>query len=372
MNFFKSLKNLISFFKIAKSKREIVFYAENENSYLFFQGLIKKLISEYKLDIHYVTSSISDPILRSNNKNFKTYFIGSETIKTIYFKMFDSKIMILTMPELNIYHLKRSSHDVKYIFIPHNILSLHMTYKRKAFNYYDIIFCSGPHHNREIMELSKVYNINSIKSFNYGYYKIDKLGFNFTKNRNKTKNILIAPSWGENGIIEKYGTEIIDKIIDSEFNIIVRPHPETLIRSKKVYNRLKNKYRKKINISFEENITNMNSFYFSDIMISDWSGAAFEFSFGLEKPVIFIDTPKKINNVDYNLFKSVPFEMEIRSKIGKLVYLDEIKNLKSIINSTYNNMDQFVKNIIKLRKKELYNFKDSSSIGSKYIYDLLN
>ena len=142
MNFFKSLKNLVSFFKIPKSKREIVFYAENENSYLFFEGLIKKLISQYKLDIHYVTSSISDPILKCNNENFKTYFIGSETIKTIYFKMFDSKIMVLTMPELNIYHLKRSSHQVKYIFIPHNILSLHMTYKSKAFNHYDIIFCS--------------------------------------------------------------------------------------------------------------------------------------------------------------------------------------------------------------------------------------
>ena len=31
-------------------------------------------------------------------------------------------------------------------------------------------------------------------------------------------------------------------------------------------------------------------------MVSDWSGAALEYSFGLKKPVIFLDLPKKVNN----------------------------------------------------------------------------
>ena len=31
-------------------------------------------------------------------------------------------------------------------------------------------------------------------------------------------------------------------------------------------------------------------------MVSDWSGVAMEFAFGLERPVLFIDVPRKTNN----------------------------------------------------------------------------
>ena len=37
----------------------------------------------------------------------------------------------------------------------------------------------------------------------------------------------------------------------------------------------------------------------SDIMISDWSGAAIEYALGLEKPVISVDVPRKVNNPGY-------------------------------------------------------------------------
>ena len=35
------------------------------------------------------------------------------------------------------------------------------------------------------------------------------------------------------------------------------------------------------------------SLYQSDLMISDWSGVAFEYAFAFNKPVIFCDVPKK-------------------------------------------------------------------------------
>ena len=38
-------------------------------------------------------------------------------------------------------------------------------------------------------------------------------------------------------------------------------------------------------------------------MISDWSGASFEFSLTQSRPVLFIDTPQKINNENWNILK---------------------------------------------------------------------
>ena len=50
-------------------------------------------------------------------------------------------------------------------------------------------------------------------------------------------------------------------------------------------------------------------------MVSDWSGVALEFAFGLEKQVVFIDQPLKLNNPEYSRLKSDPLETLLREKI---------------------------------------------------------
>ena len=54
--------------------------------------------------------------------------------------------------------------------------------------------------------------------------------------------------------------------------------------------------KKDLNQKFiiEENHNNNFSLSKSDLMISDWSGASTEFAFALERPVLFIDTIKKL------------------------------------------------------------------------------
>ena len=180
--FIRAFLDLKKFNKINKNERKIVFYAENENSYLFFEGLIETLVKKYNHKIFYVTSSINDPMLNLNNKNIRAFFIGDKAIRTIFFQLFNSPIMILTMPELNISYIKRSKNKVNYIYITHNILSIHMVFRKRAFNFYDTFFCVGPHHNIEIEETEKVYKLKKITKFNFGYNKIDKL---LLKKKNK-------------------------------------------------------------------------------------------------------------------------------------------------------------------------------------------
>ena len=138
-----SFFDLIKFYKINPENRKIVFYVENETYYPFFSGVIDYLINKYGQKIYYVTSSIKDPILNQNNSKIKTFFIGNESIRTIFFKLFNSSIMILTMPDLNTFHIKRSPFKVNYIYVTHNIFSLHMVFRKKAFNHYDTFFLCG-------------------------------------------------------------------------------------------------------------------------------------------------------------------------------------------------------------------------------------
>lgn len=364
--FFRSALDLYSFFKIPKNERRIVFYSENKNSYEFFEGLIGELLLN-KYTIYYITSDFSDPILKNNR--IKSFYIGNGSIRTIFFQFFNSKIMILTMPDLNNTYIKKSKFCDHYIYITHNICSIHMVFRKKAFNNYDTFFCVGPHHKKELKETENLYSIN-IKKFDFGYYKIDKLLKK--KTIRDSKILIVAPSWGKDTILEKYGYELLTELKKLDWKIIIRPHPDTLLQNKKKYNSLKKKFKDINNIEFQENISTMDVFLKASIMISDWSGAAFEFSLGLEKPVIFINVPKKINNSDFYLYKSKPIEDSIRKKIGKIVEVVDINKINNTIIDVFNNRNIFQSKIQEERKKVLYNIGSSSYAGYKLIKEMIH
>ena len=248
-----------------------------------------------------------------------------------------------------------------------------MVFRKKAFNHYDTFFCSGEHHKKELEQTEKLYKLNKIQKVKFGYNKIDELlknsiKSNNEKNQNSNFTIIVSPSWGENCILEKFGERLLSVLKNSNWKIIIRPHPDTIRKFKKQYIRLKNKYQSYFD--FEEKISNMESFYNSSIMITDWSGAAFEFAFGLEKPVIFIDVPKKINNPDYNLYETTPIEISIRKQIGEVISINEISNINQRIEYVFTSRKSYKEKIRKIRKKVLYNIGNSSKVGANYINQL--
>jgi hypothetical protein len=64
----------------------------------------------------------------------------------------------------------------------------------------------------------------------------------------------------------------------------------------------------------EEDMASSDSFFESDVMISDWSGVALEYAFCTERPVLFVDVPRKVNNPEYEQIAREPIEIGIREK----------------------------------------------------------
>ena len=106
-------------------------------------------------------------------------------------------------------------------------------------------------------------------------------------------------------------------------------------------------------------------------MISDWSGSAFEFAFGLEKPVIFINLPKKINNSEFHLYESIPLEINLRKEIGEIVEMNDTNSIIDIINKVYNQKLKYKDKIKKIRNKTIYNISNSANKGAEYINNLI-
>ena len=100
-------------------------------------------------------------------------------------------------------------------------------------------------------------------------------------------------------------------------NIILRPHPITIRESINIINKIIFRYKDYSNFIYEPSTDNNQVLFKSDVLISDWSGVAYEFAFGLKKPVLFIDTPRKIKNIEYDKIGIDSFEFYARELVGE-------------------------------------------------------
>ena len=100
---------------------------------------------------------------------------------------------------------------------------------------------------------------------------------------------------------------------------MVRPHLRTLRDSVELIDSIKENFGKNPNFILETGVIKFDSLNNSVGMISDWSGISLEYAFTFERPVIFIDVPKKILNPNWNDITLEPIEVSIRDKIGHIV-----------------------------------------------------
>jgi len=367
-------KEVKRFNKLDKRDRSIVFYLENESDFIFFKPIVEKLTQEYDTKICYVTSSKTDPMLNCNNKNILSFYVGDGVARSNFFINLKATIMVMTMPDLETFHIKRSKvYPVHYVYIFHSLNSTQRAYKKTAFDNFDTIFCIGNYQIIEIQTRERKFNLRGKKLIKHGYGRLDTLinevlNTNIRKNASDKKVVLIAPSWGDYGLIETKGQEIVSTLLDSGFDVILRPHPVTLKKSNKIIQKIEKEFKDNLNFKLETDIRSTESWFLCDCMISDLSGAAIEYAFAFEKPVLYVVTPEKI--VQENEIGLVPLEEKIRSEIGEIVSLSQLSLIPSKINQFLLSQNKFKEKIQKIREETIFNIGNSGEQGAKHLLEL--
>ncbi len=237
-NSFKRLldefRELRRFQRLKPCDRDIVFYAESESYFIYFEPFIKHLIQDHNRKICYVTSSSSDPILQNKSEEIRTFCIGEKSIRTIFFASLNVNILVMTLLDLNRFHIKRSKYPVHYVFVPHSMVSTHMAFRKGAHNDFDTIFCVGPHHVTELREAEEKYDLTPRTLVENGYARVDTIydeskamKLRSSPTGNSPLRILIAPSWGNNCILELAGEDLVKVLLDSDYHVTVRTHRHT-------------------------------------------------------------------------------------------------------------------------------------------------
>ena len=368
--FFKEFQGYRAYKKLPKSYKKVVFYSESFQDWHHLKPLLNALLDD-DIAVTYVTSDDKDPGLLKLSKKYRSIYIGKGFFRILFFQFLRAKLLILTMMDLNNFELKRSLHPVHYVYIFHSLTSTHMVDTEKSFDHYDTIFCAGPHQKKEIELREKNKDLKAKNLVPYGYPRIEKLIQLSSKPKNEKKVILLAPTWGEQSIINLMGMEICSIILNQGYSLILRPHHETIKRSPQLIDEIENKYSHLETFRLVREMGDSESLLQSDLLICDWSGTAIEYAFGLEKPVIFIDIPPRVRNPNWREIQSEPLEMSIREKVGRVICPSKLDELPSSISQLLNE-DQLSSSPIKsLREEFIYNLSRSEITGREEIKRLL-
>ena len=153
------------------------------------------------------------------------------------------------------------------------------------------------------------------------------------KENGDEKVVLLAPSWGGNSILNKYGERMIDALLATDYHVIIRPHPQSYTSEKDMLDALMVKYPESAQLEWNRDNDNFDVLKRSDILISDFSGVMFDFSLVFDKPIIYADTSFDKGIYDACWLDEEMWTFDILPEIGAQLTEDKIDDIKSVIDT---------------------------------------
>lgn len=361
--------------KLPADWRNIAIYSESGQDWHYFEPLITVLNEELKHKVTYVTSDPNDAGLSHRHDLFKAIYIPEGLFLTLHFNFQKADVVVMTMMDLNNFQLKKSINPVHYIYLFHSLGSTHMVDHANSYDAYDSLFCVGPHHVNELRKRESLQGLKARNLFEYGHPRLENLlvvAMSYQLSAPQaaeagTTTVLIAPTWGEQSIFNTCGDELTGLLLDAGFHVIIRPHHQTLKMTPEVIDTLRSKYRGHDNFEYQDKMGESDSLFRSDILISDWSAMAIEYALGLEKPVLFIDLPRRIRNPDWQLLEIEPQEAAFRELAGEIVSPQQLDEIPQKIDLLLQDQESFRLRMEQLRSQMVFNIGNSIQLGAAEI-----
>lgn len=305
-----------------------------------YWNVFKFICDEFEkrqIDVVYYTCSFDDPILNAGYKHIKGEYLGEGNKPFAILNVLHADILIATTPSLDVYQWKRSKAVKHYVHIPHTVDDL-SGYKMFGLDYYDSVLTTGQNQNTFIRRIEslrpkiKQKELVTVGSLTQDYLK-KRYDENVQKINNEKKVVLVAPSWGKSGILAKYGEKFLDALSNTDFEIIIRPHPQTYLSEIEMINSLQEKYS---NFEWNRDNDNFDVLNKADILITDFSGIIFDYSLVFNKPLIYADTDFDKSPYDADWIDDPVWSLNAVKKLGIQLKEKDFVNIENVINEALN------------------------------------
>ncbi len=375
MGMFRAWSAWRGYRKLSADWRNIVIYSESGQDWHYFAGLVEVLNGSLQRKVSYITSDNTDPGLERVHDLYKAICLPEGFFLTLHFNMQKADVVVLTMMDLDKLQLKKSINPVHYVYLFHALGSTHMVDHADSYDAYDSLFCVGPHHVAELRKREEMQDIPPRNLFEYGHPRLEDLLQSAQEYERKHGErgadeapvVLIAPTWGEQSIFNSCGEELVGILLEAGYHVIVRPHYQTSKLTPAVIDKLKVRYAEHANIEFQDRMGESNTLFRSDILICDWSAMAIEYALALEKPVLFIDLPRRVRNPDWQELGIEPLEASFREVAGDIVSPGELDEVPQKIAALLERREEFRQSMRQRRSQLVYNIGNSIEAGAREI-----
>ena len=314
------------------SYKTYVIYNEGNQYWNVFKPVADEF-EKRKIPLMYYTSSKTDPIFDQKYEFVTSEYIGEGNTAFAKLNMLSAGFVLMTTPGLQVYQLKRSKNVKHYSHV------LHMpndatTYRLFGLDYFDSVLLTGDYQKDDIRTLEKNRGINSKDLVTVGCSYLDVLSEKINSipaEENHVFTVLVSPSWGEVGVLKRFGEKLLDPLAATGWKIIVRPHPQSKKSEADMLKRLEERYKDNANVEWDYNRDNIYSMKKADIMISDFSGIVFDYTFLCNKPVMYVNTDMDLRPYDaYDLNKQL-WQFSVLEKMGIKLEEKDFANIKEVI-----------------------------------------
>ena len=360
------------FKKLPWDWRNIVVYSESGQDWHQFAGLIGELNERLDRRVTYVTSDRNDSGLAREHRNYRAICIPEGLFLTIFFQVNQSDLFVLTMMDLQNLQLKRSLHPVHYVYLFHSMGSTHMVDNENSYDHYDSLFCAGPHQVREIRRREELKGLPAKHLFDYGHPRLEEViaqgrAYRRESQVGEPKTLLIAPTWGDTSIFNTCGKELIAVLLDAGYRVIMRPHYQSNKRTPEVIDSVRQAFEGKPRFEYVDRMGETDSILRSDLLVSDWSAMALEYAWGLEKPVLFVDVPRRIRNPNWQDLGIEPLESAIREQVGEIVAPDALAEAPAAVERLLADPERFRARMREMRETLVFRLGHSVPDGAREI-----
>ena len=321
--------------QVDSSYKPYVIYNEGNQYWNTFKPVVEEFEAR-KIPLEYLTSSKTDPVFNQKYNYVKAEFIGEGNSAFAKLNMLSAGVVLMTTPGLQVYQLKRSKNVKHYSHV------LHMpndatTYRLFGLDFFDSVLLTGDYQATDLRYLEKKRGINKKELVTVGCPYLDVYKQNIAEipaEENHPFTVLVSPSWGDVGLLKKYGEKLLDPLSKTGWRIIVRPHPQSKKSEAEMLERLTARYKDNPNIVWDYERQNIFSLKKSDIMISDFSGIIFDYTFLCDKPVMYVNAGMDLRPYDaYDLDGKELWQYSVLRKFGTELKEEQFANIKEVIQS---------------------------------------
>ncbi|MDR3122886.1 MAG: CDP-glycerol glycerophosphotransferase family protein, partial [Treponema sp.] len=271
------------------SADSLVIYSEGKQYWNVFKPVVEEL-ARRSIPCVYYTSSEDDPGLSFPSPLVRAEFIGKGNAAFRFLNFLEADICLMTTPGLDVLQLKRSPGVRHYAHILHMAADA-TTYRLFGLDYYDSIFLTGEYQKKDLRKLEELRGTARRELFVVGCSYLDVLSDHArelpAEQGLHKKTVLLAPSWGANGILRRYGLKLLEPLARSSYRVVIRPHPQSLISEKDTIESLRSRLDAFETVEWNFDAENLRALSRADALVSDFSGVIFDYAFLFGRPVLY-------------------------------------------------------------------------------------